>query len=92
MQREVLPIGTILARAAAPPVIDYLSIDIEGSELALLESFPFDRYTVRALSIECDGLIWDRVSAILTQNGMREVTNPYKDGMPWERYWLGSSE
>jgi FkbM family methyltransferase len=32
--------------------IDYLSIDTEGSELAILKSFDFSRFNVRALSVE----------------------------------------
>ncbi len=32
--------------------IDYLSIDTEGSELAILKSFDFARYEVKALSVE----------------------------------------
>jgi len=32
--------------------IDYLSVDTEGSELAILKSFDFNRFKVRALSVE----------------------------------------
>jgi FkbM family methyltransferase len=32
--------------------IDYLSIDTEGSELAILKSFDFNRFKVQALSVE----------------------------------------
>ena len=32
--------------------IDYLSIDTEGSELAILKAFDFGRYNVKALSVE----------------------------------------
>ena len=36
----------------APRIIDYISIDTEGSEFSILENFPFDRWDVRLLTIE----------------------------------------
>ena len=32
--------------------IDYLSIDIEGSEFDLLESIDFDKYKIKVISVE----------------------------------------
>jgi len=43
---------SILDEARAPAVIDYWSLDTEGSELAILKSFPFDRYRFRVLTVE----------------------------------------
>jgi len=40
-------IGKILADMKAPRTIDYLSLDIEGSEYMVLNSFPFWRPTSR---------------------------------------------
>lgn len=42
----------VLRHAGAPPVIDYWSLDTEGSELALLKSFPFDEFRFRVLTVE----------------------------------------
>lgn len=36
-------------RAAAPPIIEFLSLDTEGSEYSILSTFPFDRW-VHALT------------------------------------------
>jgi FkbM family methyltransferase len=36
----------------APKIIDYLSIDTEGSEFEILKSFPFDKWNIRLLTIE----------------------------------------
>jgi FkbM family methyltransferase len=33
-------------------VVDYISLDVEGGELAVLEAFPFDRYEITAWTIE----------------------------------------
>jgi hypothetical protein len=35
-----------------PPVIDYWSLNTEGSEFAILKSFPFDEYSFRVLTVE----------------------------------------
>lgn len=32
--------------------VDYLSIDVEGPELKILESIPFDRFDIRVISVE----------------------------------------
>jgi FkbM family methyltransferase len=45
-------IGSILQEFRAPRVIDYWSLDTEGSELTILQSFPFDQYILRMLSVE----------------------------------------
>ena len=36
----------------APRTIDYLSIDTEGSELSILETFPFQQWDIRLLTVE----------------------------------------
>jgi FkbM family methyltransferase len=45
-------LGEILDREKAPPVIDFMSLDIEGAELDALKGFPFDKYTIGALAVE----------------------------------------
>jgi FkbM family methyltransferase len=45
-------IRSILSEYEAPSVIDYWSLDTEGSELAILRSFPFEEYSFRVLTVE----------------------------------------
>jgi len=45
-------LADILAECNAPPILDYLSLDVEGAETRILSTFPFDRYTFRTLTIE----------------------------------------
>ena len=52
--------------------IDYLSLDIEGSELEVLRSFPFDRFSVLALSIENHSGTQE-IHEIMTAAGFRLV-------------------
>ncbi|MBK1612262.1 hypothetical protein CKO44_02130 [Rubrivivax gelatinosus] len=56
-QAEVLRVRTrplldVLREHAAPAVIDYLSIDVEGAEERILDSFDFDRYRFNCMTIE----------------------------------------
>lgn len=52
MSKAARTIRSVLRSAGAPRTIDYWSLDTEGSELALLKSFPFDEYRVRVLTVE----------------------------------------
>jgi hypothetical protein len=75
----------------APAIIDYAAFDIEGSELKVLEAFPFDRYIFKALSLECDGTIRKGIFNLLSSKGYKEVKNPFNKNKPWEMYWLHKS-
>jgi len=51
------PVNTIslmdlLAKYAAPNIIDYLSIDTEGSEFDILLNFDFDQYDIKIITCE----------------------------------------
>ncbi|MFF5932138.1 hypothetical protein [Streptomyces sp. NPDC012508] len=41
---------SVLREYGVPPVVDYWSLDTEGAELVLLQSFPFDDFDVRVLT------------------------------------------
>jgi len=45
-------IASVLEAFGAPHIIDYWSLDTEGSELRLLRSFPFDTHRVRVITVE----------------------------------------
>ncbi len=49
---ETVSLVDLLRSHQAPPVIDYLSIDTEGSELEVLRAFDFGAYRVRLISVE----------------------------------------
>ncbi|ETC98202.1 FkbM family methyltransferase [Asaia sp. SF2.1] len=54
-QVNTISLEDLLRKYNAPHIIDYLSIDTEGSELEILQSFRFDRYDVRLISVEHAG-------------------------------------
>jgi FkbM family methyltransferase len=43
---------SVLKECEAPSVIDYWSLDTEGSEFTILKSFPFDEYSFRVITVE----------------------------------------
>lgn len=45
-------LGDILAKHDAPKEIDYLNLDIEGSEYDVLSTFPFSKYRFKHLTVE----------------------------------------
>ena len=51
--RPTVSMEHLLDTMRAPSTIDFLSLDVEGAELAILRSFPFQRYTVRPTAVEC---------------------------------------
>ncbi len=76
---------SLLRSQGAPNVIDYWSLDTEGSELAILRSFPFDEYRVRFLTVE-HNRTWRRqaIAKFLGEHGMRRVMDlGIDDGYAW---------
>jgi FkbM family methyltransferase len=54
----------------APPIIDYLSIDTEGSEFEILRAFDFSKYQFRVITCEHNYTpMRAEISRLLSQNG-----------------------
>lgn len=51
---QTVSLNDLLREHDAPPHIDYLSIDTEGSELDILQAFDFERYRIDLISVEHD--------------------------------------
>ena len=80
---EKIKLGDFLDSINAPKTIDYLSLDIEGSELEVLEVFPFNRYKFRCITIEgrfCNEL--------LISKGYKKVKNPFNKTVDFESYFI----
>lgn len=49
---ETLSLTDLLIKHSAPKVINYLSIDTEGSEYEILLNFDFEKFNVRTITVE----------------------------------------
>ena len=52
LQVRTITLNDLLEQHSAPRTIDYLSVDTEGAELDILSAFDFDRWDVRAITVE----------------------------------------
>jgi hypothetical protein len=67
-------VGSVLRACRAPSIIDYWSLDTEGSELAILNSFPFGEFAFRVLTVEHNRLpSRERIRALLECRGYHRV-------------------
>lgn len=81
-----ITLGDLLGKHQAPKVIDYLAMDVEGSERRILSVFPFDQYRVLAISME-----GDNARDILRDNHFVKVRNPFNTVCPWETHYVHQS-
>jgi len=52
VEANTVGIVDLLSLAAAPPVIDYVALDTDGTELRILNNFPFDDFCVRSWTVK----------------------------------------
>jgi hypothetical protein len=64
--RYTAPIREVLNKFQVPKTIDYLSLDVEGSEYEIMKDFPFETYTIRVLTVERPN---KKLKALLQEKG-----------------------
>ena len=70
LELETISLNDMLDRYDAPTQIDFMSIDVEGAELDILEGFDFDKHRVRCFTIEAkDDEDRDGLLKLLKKNG-----------------------
>lgn len=85
---ETVSLLDLLCQYEAPAVIDYISIDTEGSEYEILKDFDFDAYSFRLVTVEHAGETEKRtaIRKLLTAKG-------YNNWMPavtrWDDWFIG---
>lgn len=67
--------------------VDYISLDVEGAELAVLEGFDFERYPVRAWTIENNRGDVTRIPAFMAERGYDRVEALGADDVYVRRDW-----
>jgi FkbM family methyltransferase len=72
---KLISLCDMLDHYHAPRTIDYISMDTEGSELDILRTFDFDRYTVKIWTIEHNffGASRDGIYDIMVANGYKRI-------------------
>lgn len=72
--KQVRTLRSLLRESRAPRIIDYWSLDTEGSELSILRSFPFDEYRFRVLTVEHNyEPVREEIRTFLESNGYMRV-------------------
>lgn len=69
-----------LRKYGAPKIIDYISMDTEGSELEILSKFPFENWDVRNWTIEHNfGPMREQIRLIMSVHGYQLFPNKWDD-------------
>lgn len=71
---ETVSLNDLLTQHDAPEVIDFISIDTEGSEFDILNAVDYDRWKFRVMTVEHNYEPQrEKVQALLTSKGYRRV-------------------
>lgn len=71
---ETVSLEDLLIQNNAPKVVDFLSIDTEGSEFLILKNFPFDKYIFKSVVVEHNfGNNMNEIQNIFTEAGYSQV-------------------
>jgi FkbM family methyltransferase len=77
---STISLNDLLEKALAPPIIDYLSVDTEGSEYEILRTFDFKRWIVRCWTIEHNYTeSRDKIAELMTSHGYRRIAKDWDD-------------
>lgn len=82
---ETISLNDLLDQYRAPDHIDYISVDTEGSEPAILEEFDFHQRCVDFWTIEHNHLdsARNKILDIMTHNGYCRIMEPYSKYDDW---------
>jgi len=78
---QCFPLYTLLL-ALGNPTVDFLSLDVEGPELEVLETIPWAKVDIRAISVETEFLSLEKrekVFNLLISNGFTHLTALARD-------------
>jgi FkbM family methyltransferase len=74
----------LLRKHEAPKVIDYLSLDTEGSELEILEAFDFSQYEIKVITVEHNYTSnRDKIYDLLTSHGYARKCEEFSQFDDW---------
>lgn len=82
---ETVSLIDLLKEHNAPEFIEYISLDTEGSEAIILESFDFTQYQIGFLSVEHNYVesSRQRIKDVLFKNGYKRILHEYSKYDDW---------
>lgn len=85
----------LLQAVNAPPVIDYISLDVDEANINVVSSFPFDRYQFRLMTYEHDRYNSGDARKVACEEALRPypqyvrlLDNATVQGLEWEDWWV----
>jgi hypothetical protein len=87
---ESISLEDLLRKFSAPQYVDFLSVDTEGSELAILEAFDFSSFRFGAIFVEHNFTEnREKIHQLLTANGYLRVFSRFSR---WDDWYLNQSK
>jgi hypothetical protein len=81
---DTISLNDLLKKYNAPNIIDYISIDTEGSELDILNNFDFNSYQFRVITCEHNySSNRDKIYNLLSNNGYKRVMSDISQFDDW---------
>jgi FkbM family methyltransferase len=82
---NTVSLNDLLLKHNAPADIDYMSVDTEGSEFNILNSFDFKRYQVKIITVEHNFCEPDRkqIFDLLTSKNYERIFEPFSKFDDW---------
>jgi FkbM family methyltransferase len=82
---ETISLNDLLKLHNAPQVIDYMSVDTEGSEFSILSQFDFSSYKVKIFTIEHNYSPQDRenIFSLMSAHGYTRILEPMSRWDDW---------
>jgi FkbM family methyltransferase len=82
---ETITLDDLFRQHDAPDVIDYLSVDTEGSEFAILSKFDFSRRIINLISVEQNRKTETKIEGLLKEQGFNRV---FKEFSQWDGWYV----
>ena len=81
---QQMTLSHLLLKHNAPKIIDYLSLDVEGNELAILSNFDFSQYDIKIITYEHNfNSNKSTIHNLLLSNGFKEIFAEVSDFDGW---------
>ncbi len=81
---KTISLSDLLDKYAAPRIVDYLSIDTEGSEYEILNGFNFEKYQFRVITCEHNFAPQrDSIFALLSRHGYQRKFEQWSEFDDW---------